>query len=375
MRIQDFTIAFSQQEQEEAIKEISLKIKLLFPKEIKYLILLYTPQYHPANILKTVRLTLKPNQILGIQSPLLIFEGNIISKGIVACCLNKESLDIKSSFLASKQTKDIAAILNTFFKELRGKKYHFFSFVSANIELLSYLKEMKLSLGKIFNFSGAGYTKRYSSYNTYIVDNNVNDFSVNFAIRGAQIDFIRLEGFTPLGKSFKITRISPERNIIMEIDNQPAINVYRHYLEEKFNTFIKNRLFTFYPLGIKSDGALRLIKVLESLEDGSLLCLGELKEKTDGNIMFLNTDSLLAKEHIMLSPFANEEGGLAFIINSLSRKKILIETAEEEIKTIKKTLGDKFKMLGIFSDYYFFSDYEKGDINAETGNILLTVWQ
>lgn len=375
MKTQDFTIAFSQLEQEEAVKEISLKIKLLFPKQIKCLIILYTPQYHPANILKTVRLTLKPNQIVGIQSPLLIFEGSIISKGIVACCLNKESLDMKSSFLASRQIKDTSTVLNTFFKELRGKKYHFFSFVSANIELLSYLKEMKSSLGKIFNFSGAGYTKRYSSYNTYILDNNINDYSVNFAIKGTQIDFVRLEGFTTLGKSFKITKISPERNILMEIDNQPAVNIYRYYLEEKFDTFIKNRLFTFYPLGIKSDGTLRLIKVLESLEDGSLLCLGELKEKTDGNIMFLNTDSLLKKTQNMLLPFTNEEGGLVFIVNSLSRKKILIESAEEEIKTIKKILGDKFKILGIFSDYYLFSDYEKGDINAETGNILLTIWQ
>ena len=375
MKARDFTIAFSDREQEDAVKEISLKIKSLFPKDIKHLIILYTPQYHPASILKTINLTLKPEQTLGLQAPFLIFEDKIISKGVAACCLNKETLEIKSPSSKYEPSKEVQSILNNFFKKLRGKGYYFFSFVSAQLNLLSYLTEIKLSLGKIFNFLGAGYVKQYSSYDPQIANNNLNDGLTSFAVKGVHMDALRLEGYAPLGKPFKITKVAPGRNLLMEIDGQPAVNIYRYYLEEKFDTFMKNRLFAFYPLGIKSDGTLRLVKVIESLEDGSLVCLGELKENISGNIMFLDSDLLFRNVQNKLLPLAGEEGGLVFIINSLSRKKILKEAAEEEVKIIKKTLGNRFKILGIYSDYYFFSDNEKGDINAETGNLLLTVWQ
>ena len=64
MSKETFAIAFSEREQAEAIKEIALKIKLVFPKRINYLIVLFTPDYYPKNILKTINLTLKPRRIL-----------------------------------------------------------------------------------------------------------------------------------------------------------------------------------------------------------------------------------------------------------------------------------------------------------------------
>ena len=63
------------------------------------------------------------------------------------------------------------------------------------------------------------------------------------------------------------------------------------------------------------------------------------------------------------------------IYNSLTRKKTLGEGAKREMAAIKETLGDKSKVIGLYADYSFSSDKEKGDIDIETGNLLITMWE
>ncbi len=375
METETFAIAFSERPQTEAIKEVALKIKLVFPKKIDYLIILTTPDYHPANILKTVNLTLKPKRILGIQSPLLIFEDKLITKGVVACCINKEGVEFNEAFSKATGIEEIESFLISSFKKLRRQDYAFFSFVASGIDPTAYLRGVRLALGKFFELLGGGFTKKYSSSNPQIINNTPNEGLINIAIKGLRVRSLRLGGYVPLGKPFTITKTTSNRDVIIEIDNQPAINIYQHYLEEKFEPFVKNRLFSFYPLGISTGGSLRLINILDRLEDGSLICRGEAKEGGTGHIMFL--DAAVPSETLKdkLAPLRNNGQGLTFIINSLTRKKTLGEGAKQEIASIKRTLGDKSKVIGLYADYSFVFDKESGDIDIETGNLLITMWE
>lgn len=375
MSKETFAIAFSEREQAEAIKEISLKIKLVFPKRINYLIVLFTPDYYPKNILRTINLTLKPRQILGIQSPFLIFEGKVVSKGVVACCINKEEVEFHETFSKATNPQEIESFLTSSFKKLKRGDFSFFSFISSQIDPSAYLRGVKMSLGKFFELIGAGFTKKYSSYNPQIVNNAPVEGVINIAIKGLKVRSLRLGGYVPLGKPFTITKATTDRGIIMEIDNQPALNIYKHYLQEKFKTFVKNHLFSFYPLGINTNGSLRLVNVIDCLEDGSLLCVGEVREKESGHIMFLDTTLLMKNLKDKLTPLRNDRQGLVFIINSLTRKKSLGENTQKEIAAIKETLGDKSKVIGLYADYSFFANKEKGNIDIETGNLLVTMWE
>jgi len=375
MTKETFAIAFSEREQAEAIKEISLKIKLVFPKKIDYLILLFTPDYNPKNLLRTIGLTLKPNKILGLQSPFLIFEGKVASKGVVACCINKDGLDLHETFSKGSDPQEIELFLASSLKKLKRRGFSFFSFVSPQVNPATYIRGLRMSLGKFFELLGAGFTKQYSSYNSQIINNDLNDGLVSIAIKGLKIRSLRLGGYVPLGKPFTITKTTTNRDAIMEIDNQPAVNIYQHYLQEKFKTFVKNHLFSFYPLGISTNGSLRLINVIDCLEDGSLICVGEVKEKDCGHIMFLDSTLFIKNLDDKLASLRNNGQALTFIINSLTRKKTLGEGAKQEIAAIKETLGDKSKVIGLYADYSFFSDKEKGDVDTETGNLLVTMWE
>lgn len=374
MKKEDFAIAFSEKDGEEAIKEISLKIKLNFPKRINLLIILFTSHYLPSNILKTLDLTLKPQKILGLQAPFLIFEEEIIQKGIVACCINKEGVKLEEFFLKNNLSQEIETSLRLSFSKLKKKNTYLLSFLSPSINPSSYLDIIRLSLGKVFNLVGGGFITKYSPSTYQIVNNTVNEGLVTITMEGLHLDFLRSGGYLPLGKPFTITK-TVAGNIIREINGQPAASIYRHYLEEKSESFIKNRLFTLYPLGIKKNGTIRLVSITDCLEDGSLMYVGEVKEKDSGHIMLLDSDLLLKELKRGLESLKEKGQGLVFILNSLVRKKILKESSAQEIKLIKQTLGWEFKIIGLYSDYFFISDREKGYIDIEAGNLQIILWQ
>jgi len=374
MNKEDFAIAFSQKEGEGAIKEVSLKIKRIFPKRIDYLILLFTPHYTPSHILKTVNFTLKPKKLFCLEAPWLIFEDKSVQKGVVACCLNKKELFSHEVFLKAKKAQDIESFFYSAFKNLKKKDYVFLSFLSPSINLTSYLNSIKLSLGEAFNSFGIGYMKKYSNHSYQIIGNEVNEGLANIALKGLQIHFLQLSGYVPLGKPFKITKIVANRNLIMEIDGKPAVDIYRHYAEEKYDAFMRKKLFSLYPLGIKKNGSLQLINIIECLRDGSLMYTGQLKEGSQAHIMFVDTTSLFNDLKAKLASFQQKGQGLIFIINSLVRKRILKDMALEEVKFIKQILGNDSKIIGLYSDYCLSSSQERGYVDLETGNLLLTLW-
>jgi hypothetical protein len=78
-----FAIAYSEKRGEEAAKELSLRIKSVFPKAVKDVFLFFTPQYNPQDALKTINFTLKPRRVIGMQSPFLNFEDKILEEGMM----------------------------------------------------------------------------------------------------------------------------------------------------------------------------------------------------------------------------------------------------------------------------------------------------
>jgi len=371
----EFAIALSSREGGDAIKEVSLKIKLIFPKHIGHLIILFTPHYDPETIIKTVNFTLKPQKILGLQAPFLIYEGRIITEGIVACCINKEDLKLEEFVIKSSVPQEMESSLRLSFKKLKKTSSYFLSFIPPSINPAVYLNTLKLSLGNILNILGSGYATKYSAANYQIVNNTIHQGLTSFTLEGINISYLRSEGYLPLGRPFTITKATPSRGLIMEINGNPAVNIYQHYLEERFNSFMKHRLFSFYPLGIKKAGELQRINIVECLQDGSLACVGDIKEGDRGYLMLLDSNLLLKELKIKLKFLKEKGSGLIFILNSLARKKILREVAHQELKLIKQTLGEEFKIVGVYSDYSFVADREKGHIDMDTTNLLITFWQ
>ncbi|MCK9574122.1 MAG: FIST C-terminal domain-containing protein [Candidatus Omnitrophica bacterium] len=370
-----FAIAYSEKKGEEAAKELSLKIKSVFPKAVKEVFLFFTPQYNPHEALKTINFTLKPRRVIGLQSPFLNFEDRILEEGMVAFVINKENEELTEIFIKEDSTQKIESSLRMSLKNYSYEKEFIFSFLSHNFNYRNYLRGLELAIGKSFNVFGAGYIRKYAAKNYQIVNNTVAEGLINIIGGGIKETSLSIAGFIPLGKPFTITKVMAQRSIIMEINGKPAINIYKNYLEDKFDTFIKNYLFSLYPLGIYYNNTIHLVNVIECLKDGSLACIGNLKENVQGHIMFFHSQALFDELKKKLEIIKSHGEGLVFMVNSMLRKKVLREYAYEESRIIKQLLGDKFKIVGIYADYSFFSEPERREINLEAGNILMTLWK
>ncbi|UCG34655.1 MAG: FIST C-terminal domain-containing protein [Candidatus Omnitrophota bacterium] len=368
-----FAIALSEKSGEDAAKEISLKIKSVFPRAVKYVIVFFTPHYQAHNIAKTLQFTLNPEGLFGITSPLLIFEGRLIEKGIIAWAINKREARLKGAVLKESPGQLDSWLGNTL-KEFKGKKKNLLSLFSGQGQRLQCLKELNSATAQGLDIIGAGYIKKGTA--TYLqIANAASEGALNIISKGLNINAFRLEGYLPLGKPFVITKILGKSEIIAEINAEPAINIYRHYLQEKFETFKNKRLFLYYPLGIEENGKTRLVSIRDYLEDGSLVCTGTVKEGDSAQILLLHPDSFLESLKKELNAMGKSSEGVAFMINSLIRKKILTPAAaEEELRWVRKYLSEQFLFLGIYADYSFLADKKNKEIEIEAASSLMTLW-
>ncbi len=375
MKKNDFFLCLSQKEGKEAAKEISLKIKSTFSQTANFLFLLFTPGYHPPDLLKTFNLVLKSPSLFGIKAPFLIYKDRVIKKGVVSYCINKKGSKFDVFFIGPKNPERIEYNLRSGFKKNKAQEMNFISFLSPQISPLFFLESLRFALGKLNNFSGLGYEDKNPSTGCFMFNTGIGDGLVNLNMKGINTKSIPLHNFIPLGKPFDITKLNFKQQIIHEINNRPAAEIYKEYLEEKFNTFIKNRLFRYYPLGIPSGNSFRILEVTNILEDGSFLYRGNLRYNAIANIMILKKKYSKESLSRQLEQSFSEEEGVVFIVNSLSRKKNLGKESEKEIKNIHSVYSPKKETFGLFSNYCFFSDHKTQDTNIESGGLLINVWE
>ncbi len=371
----EFAIALSEKSAADAAKEVSLKIKSVFPKTVKSLFIFFTPQYHPQEILNVINFTLKPQNIIGLQSPFLNYEERVIEEGITAFAINKEGVDFKEISIKDDAAQSIESSLRMSLKNFSREESFFMSFLSQKYNYRNYLRGFELAMGRSLNVFGAGFIKKYAAKNYQIINNNISEGLISIMGSGIEISSLSIGGFIPLGRPFTITKTINSRSMIMEIDGKPAINIYRNYLGTKFDIFMKNHLFSLYPIGIHSGNKIHLINVIECLDDGSLACIGNTKENVKGHILLFHSQAFAESLKSELENIKKHGDGLVFMVNSMVRKRILKDYAQEESRIIKQFLGDKFKIIGIYSDYSFFSEMETREINLESGNILMTLWK
>lgn len=375
MEKNEFCFYFSQKSCQEAAREIALRIKSRFPFALNFLLILFTPGYCPETLLKALKLVLKNPNIFGAETPFLIYKNEIIERGVLACCINKKGVGFDNFFIGSRTPEEIEQKLKSDFKKIKKTDIHLISFLSPQINPIDFLEGLRFSFGKLDDFSGAGYKNKTNPQKHFVFANGIGNGIVNLNLTGLRTKQTYFHNFTPLGKPFKITKFNFRQQIIHEINNKPAVEIYKYYLGKKFNTFVQNRLFSYYPLGIPGNDSFRLLAITGTLEDGSLRFKGNLRHKSEAHLMILKEKNPRQGLGKKLKKIKTPEKGIVFIINSLDRKRNLGNASENEVKKIAEILSPEKEVFGLFSDYCFFPDPQTQKINMESGGILLNVWE
>ena len=324
-------------------------------------------------ILKTFQIYLPQTPIIGCSSLAVIHNSNIHKHSLMILLISTDELQIsiasvknireKSAFVAGQELAK--NLLENFWSAKRDLAMIFCDgLMEEGSKLILGIQQI---LGSSFPIAGASASDKLRFYKTYLYFNN--EILTNAAVGilwGGKLSFgLSLRhGWKPLGKPRTIT--NSKGNIIKEIDNQKAVNLYQDYFAKDVPALRKELKYisTLYPIGLYLEGEEEYLlrNIISIKDDGSLVCQGDVPSGSRTRLMIGTEESCLdatrqasqeAKENFaLLTPaFAKKEVNIkfVFVFNSVSRYILLRRKANEELDMIKKVIGSEIPLIGVYT--------------------------
>ena len=164
-------------------------------------------------------------------------------------------------------------------------------------------------------------------------------------------------------------------NVVYEIDNEPALDLYKKYLGEHAKDLPNSGLR--FPLSIKKDEKdLETIRTLLAVdeESKSLTFAGNVPQGFSARLMKSNIDALIdgagnaaqrIKKHNSLS-------ALGLVVSCVGRKIVMGQLADEELEALTDELGDNVQLSGFYS-YGEIAPFDYSIKNCELHNQTMTL--
>ncbi len=166
------------------------------------------------------------------------------------------------------------------------------------------------------------------------------------------IGFGSLGGWDPFGPDRLVTR--SRGNILYELDNQSALELYKKYLGPHAAGLPATGLL--FPLALRSqDGNVGLVRTILAVNeaDQSMTFAGDMPEGSYARLMKANFEHLIdgavgaARScHERLSSNTAE---LAILVSCVGRKLVLQQRIEEEVEGVRDVLGERTTLAGFYS--------------------------
>ncbi|PWG06783.1 FIST signal transduction protein [Polaribacter aquimarinus] len=217
----------------------------------------------------------------------------------------------------------------------------------------------------------ARFEKTLSSYNENPKQGEIvaiglygDSLEVSFSING---------GWTPFGPERIVTK--SKGNVLYELDNLPALDLYKKYLGEKSKDLPGAALL--YPLSVKSTkenhSIVRTILNINE-EENSMILAGDIFENSKVQLMMTNVDNIVnAAESaaINATELRKNEAELAILVSCIGRKLVLDQRVEEEVEEVMEVVGKSPTITGLYS-YGEIAPFI-GENNCQLHNQTMTI--
>lgn len=179
-------------------------------------------------------------------------------------------------------------------------------------------------------------------------------------------------GWDEFGPQRTITR--SDKNVLYEIDNKSALDLYKEYLGEYVKELPGSALL--FPLSLSIAGSnKKLVRTILSVneDEKSMTFAGNLPEGSNVRLMKANFDKLIKASSAAATDASYETSAteLAIMVSCVGRKLVLNERTDEELLAAKEVFGDKTVIAGFYS-YGELSPLNKGS-NCELHNQTMTI--
>ncbi len=180
--------------------------------------------------------------------------------------------------------------------------------------------------------------------------------AVGFYGAALKVGYGSLGGWDAFGPERTITK--SKNNVLLELDNQPALLLYKQYLGEKAKDLPASGLL--FPLSLrtvtdKGESGPELVRTLLAVDekDQSMTFAGDMPEGALAKLMKANFDRLVdgasGAASMSIEALGSHKPELAILISCIGRKLVLKERVEEEIEAVRSVVGPQAAICGFYS--------------------------
>ncbi|MFZ3563957.1 FIST signal transduction protein [Tenacibaculum finnmarkense] len=313
--------------------------------------------------------------------------GDISSKTVADQSITITAIEFEKSTYVIKRANVLSSVNKTgsfqIGKELiqqftqEGLRYVFLVSEGSFINASQLTKGMNAATNNNLLITGAlcadaaRFEKTVSSYNENPTSGEIiaiglygESLEVSFAING---------GWTPFGPERIVTK--SKGNILYELDNKPALNLYKKYLGDKSKELPGAALL--YPLKVKStNNKQSIVRTILNINeaDNSMILAGDILENSKVQLMMTNVDNIVNAAElaaINASELRTKKPELAILVSCIGRKLVLDQRVEEEVEEVVEVIGTQTTVCGLYS-YGEIAPFN-GENNCQLHNQTMTI--
>lgn len=310
--------------------------------------------------------TYKKSKILGCSTAGEIFGSNIFDNSISVAVAQFESTTLqlaKAEVNSPEESSEAGAQLAKSLHQNQNLKSIFVLSDGLNVNGSELIKGLNKNSAKEVIITGGLAGDGADFKNTWIIyDGKITDHCIGaVGFYGGQIHvgYGSRGGWDIFGPERLITL--SQGNILYELDNQPALKLYKTYLGDRASELPAAGLL--YPLAIRNPSepdSQPLVRTILGIDDKSqsLIFAGDLPQGYYGQLMRANFDRLIesaneagetANNLLFKNKTLNQQPVLAIDISCVGRRLVLGERTEEETETTLQSIPHGSIQIGFYS--------------------------
>ena len=361
-------IGFSRQRDgQQAAREAALHSKAqLESNRVDFALVLITGHYDPRAALAVINDILRGARVIGSSTIGIILSGSIEPRGIGVLTITSDDMKFgtgAAEHLDGVNTPKAGTELARQCLENFGEhgRQVFLCFVDSRLQNVSPLvQSLQASLGSVFPVIGAGSCHQLRPQDMFQIHRQqVMTNAVSGVVIGGHmgVGVGSRHGWRPLGKPRFITQASG--NIIQTIDGRPAYGIYEEFFGDqagRLRSSHPGQMAILYPLGIflEESGNYLLRNAVDILQDGGIVCQGNIPPKAQVHVMIGNKDSCKqaarqAAEEARQA-LRGKDPKLVLVLESMARLKLLGRMAFQEVQKIKEVFGQGVPVIGMYGN-------------------------
>ena len=190
-----------------------------------------------------------------------------------------------------------------------------------------------------------------------------------------RIGYGSLGGWDAFGPERVITRASG--NILYELDQQPALALYKKYLGEYARDLPASGLL--FPLSLRTTAGESVVRTILGVNEAerSLTFAGDMPQGGHARLMKANFDRLIdgavGAAQTSYEAIGKTSPDLAILISCVGRKLVLKQRIEEEVEGVREVLGPGTVLAGFYSygEISPFNPSAKCELHNQTMTITI----